>query len=168
MISLPFIDREAEAAKLRSLLDRGKPALALVHGRRRVGKTYLLSHLWPSGQVLYYSSSSTTPAINRQALVEEAARWSGEELRIEDHPTWRTVFRTLFSLRPSQPVAIVLDEFQYLADGEIGLREITSELKRRVGIRPVPLSGSAGSPVRVSSAYAGGAGHGRFASVRAA
>ncbi|MCY3635503.1 MAG: ATP-binding protein [bacterium] len=123
-----LINREAEAAKLRTLLERGTPALALVRGRRRVGKTYLLSNLWPSEQVLHYSASSTTPVLNRQTLLEEAARWSGEEIRFEDHPTWRTVFRTLFSLRPSQPTVIVLDEFQYLADGENGLREVASEL----------------------------------------
>jgi len=93
MAPIPLIDREAEAAKLRSLLDRGKPALALVHGRRRVGKTFLLSRLWPTEQALYYSASSTAPAINRHALLEAAAHWSGQELLVEDHPTWRTVWR---------------------------------------------------------------------------
>ena len=128
MAPIPLIDREAEAAKLRSLLDRGKPALALVHGRRRVGKTFLLSRLWPTEQALYYSASSTAPAINRHALLEAAAHWSGQELLVEDHPTWRTVFRALFGLRPSEPTVIVLDEFQHLADGESGRREVASEL----------------------------------------
>ena len=156
----PLIDREAEAATLRKLLDSGKPALALVHGRRRVGKTFLLSRLWPSEQVLYYSASSTTPAINRQALLTAAANWSGQELPIEDHPTWRTAFRTLFGLRPSEPTVIILDEFQYLADGESGLREVASELNavwetglsRSAGLLVV-LSGSA---VRTMEALAAG------------
>lgn len=155
-----LINREAEAAKLRTLLERGIPALALVRGRRRVGKTYLLSNLWSSGQVLHYSASSTTPELNRQTLLEEVARWSGEVVRPEDHPTWRTVFRTLFSLRPDQPVVIVLDEFQYLADGENGLREVASELNavwesglpRSSGLLVV-LSGSA---VRTLEALAAG------------
>lgn len=128
MESSALINREAEAARLHTLLERGTPALALVRGRRRVGKTYLLSNLWAPEQVLHYSASSTTPMLNRQALLQEAARWSGEDIRFEDHPTWRTVFRTLFSLRPGQPTVIVLDEFQYLADGENGLREVASEL----------------------------------------
>ena len=160
MTLVPLIDREAEGAKLRSLLDRGKPALALVHGRRQVGKTFLLSRLWPPEQVLFYSASSTTPAINRRALIEEAALWSGDELRAEDHPTWRTVFRSLFSLRPDQPTVIVLDEFQYLADGKDGLREVASELNavwesglpRSAGLLVV-LSGSA---VRTMAALAMG------------
>lgn len=125
-----------------------------------MGKTYLLSNLWPSEQVLHYSASFTTPMFNRQALLEEAARWSGEEIRIEDHPTWRTVFRTLFGLRPAHPTVIVLDEFQYLADGESGLREVASELNavwesglpRSAGLLVV-LSGSA---VRTLEALAAG------------
>ena len=50
---------------------------------------------------------------NRQARCEEAARWSGVQIHPEDHLTWRTVNRTLFGLRPEQPIVIVLDEFQY-------------------------------------------------------
>ncbi|MCQ3812386.1 MAG: hypothetical protein KTV68_17750, partial [Acidimicrobiia bacterium] len=155
-----LVNREAEAAKLQTLLERGTPALASVRGRRRVGKTYLLSNLWPFEQALHYSASSTSPMFNRQALLEEAARWSGEEIRLEDHPTWRTVFRTLFSLRADQPTVIVLDEFQYLADGESGLREVASELNavwesglpRSAGLLVV-LSGSA---VRTLEALAAG------------
>ena len=155
-----LIDRETEAAKLRSLLDSGKPSLALVHGRRRVGKTFLLSQLWPPHQVLFYSASSTTPAINRRALVEEAARWSGQELRSQDHPTWRTVFRTLLGLHPDKPIVIVLDEFQYLAEGERGLREVASELNA-VWESPPPRSAGlvlvlCGSAVRTMEALARG------------
>jgi hypothetical protein len=32
----------------------------------------------------------------------QAARWSGVELRPEDHPTWRLVFRSLFELEPAE------------------------------------------------------------------
>ena len=155
-----LIDRGTEAAKLRSLLDSGKPSLALVHGRRRVGKTFLLSRLWPPEQVLFYSASSTTPAINRRALIEEAARWSGEELRSQDHPTWRTVFRSLLGLRPDQPTVIVLDEFQYLAEGESGLREIASELNAVWESEPPRSAGLlvvlCGSAVRTMEALAHG------------
>ena len=160
MEPMAIVNREAEAATLRTLLERGTPALALVRGRRRVGKTYLLANLWTSEQVLHYSASSTTPALNRQTLIEEAARWSGEDIRFEDHPTWRTVFRTLSSLRPSQPTVLVLDEFQYLADDEKGLREVASELNavwesglhRSAGLLVV----LAGSAVRTLEALAAG------------
>ena len=123
-----LIDREHETAVLRGLADRGRPALALVRGRRRVGKTYLLSQLWNQRRALYFVASATTPEINRQVLVQTAAQWAGVDLRPEDHPTWRLVFRSLFAMRPDEPIVVILDEFQYLAAGPDGLREVASEL----------------------------------------
>lgn len=123
--------------------------LALIYGRRRIGKTYLLTHAW-GDEALYFTASATSPEINRRALLVEASRWSGVELRPEDLPTWRMVFRELFELQPDEPLVIVIDEFQYLADDEDGLREVASELnavwegriRRDAGLLVV-LSGSA-------------------------
>jgi AAA+ ATPase superfamily predicted ATPase len=41
-----IIDREREQERLRELVEDPAPQMALVYGRRRVGKTYLLTHLW--------------------------------------------------------------------------------------------------------------------------
>jgi hypothetical protein len=145
-----LIDRETEANELRALADSGACRLALLYGRRRVGKTYLLTNLWDSERVFYFTASATSPEINRRVLIDEAARWSGEDLRPEDHPTWRTAFRALFGLASERPLVIVLDEFQYLATDEAGLAEVTSELNavwegrmRRSGGLLLVLSGSA-------------------------
>lgn len=123
-----LIDREDEARLLRRLSDSGKSAIALVYGRRRVGKTFLLKSLWPSERRLYFTATDAGASVNRRVLVDEAARWSGTDLRPEDLPTWRAVFGALFRLRPHTPTVLVLDEFQYLADRPRGLRELTSEL----------------------------------------
>lgn len=125
---MEIIDRESESAELQALADSGSRKLALLYGRRRVGKTYLLTHLWPAERRFYFTASATTPEINRRVLIQEAARWSGEDLRPEDNPTWRNVFRTLLEMQPDRPIVVVLDEFQYLATDDAGLREVTSEL----------------------------------------
>ncbi len=150
MPKLGIIDREAEVAKLRQLADSGELKLGLIYGRRRVGKTYLLTRLWDRDRVFYYTASATSPELNRRVLIEEASLWSGEDLRPEDHPTWRSVFRTLISIAPNRAIVIVLDEFQYLANGEEGLREVASELNAvwegrslRVGGLLLMISGSA-------------------------
>jgi len=86
------------------------------------------NHLWGPEKTFYFTASATTPEINRRVLIEEAARWSGEALRAEDHPTWRLVFRTLLALAPERSIVVVLDEFQYLAGGDDGMREVALEL----------------------------------------
>lgn len=148
---MTLIDRESEIAELRALAADGARHIALLVGRRRVGKTFLLTRAWPeSTPVLYFTASATAPEYNRRALLREARNWSGDELHEEDYPTWRSVFRTLFELRPAESVVIILDEFQYLATSDTGMREIASELNavwegrvRRDGGLLLVLSGSA-------------------------
>lgn len=134
--------------------------MGLLYGRRRVGKTYLLTHLWGAERTFYFTASATAPEINRRVLIEEAARWSGEELRPEDHPTWRTVFGTLLGLAPDRPIVVVLDEFQYLANDEDGLREVASELNAVWEGRPRRTSGLllvlSGSAIRTLEALRSG------------
>lgn len=127
-MAVKIVNREEERAAFGELVQGGGRRLALLYGRRRVGKTYLLTHLWNRRQAFYFTASATTPEINRRVLVTEASDWAGEELRPEDHPTWRTVFRALLELRPDDDVVIVLDEVQYLATDEAGLLEMASEL----------------------------------------
>lgn len=148
-----IVDRNEELQQLRNMATGGGRQMALLYGRRRVGKTFLLTHAWRDMEdvgLLYFTASATSPAINRRALLREARVWSGAELREEDHPTWRTVFRAIFELHPDQPLVVVLDEFQYLAGGDEGLQEVASELnavwegelRRESGLLLV-LSGSA-------------------------
>lgn len=130
-----LVDRDDERQELAALLERGRPALALLTGRRRIGKTYLLARAWPPEHTFLFTASRTTPELNRQQLLHDLAAWSGVEIRLEDYPTWRTVFRLLVDLAerrtadgPARPTVIVLDEFQYLGDGEQGVAAVASEL----------------------------------------
>jgi AAA+ ATPase superfamily predicted ATPase len=109
-----LIDREPELEALRRLADREQPALVLVSGRRRVGKTYLLNRSWPERRVFYYLAANSTSEMNRTELLRELALWSERPLDPADYPTWRTVFRLLVNLAADGPLIVVLDEFQYL------------------------------------------------------
>lgn len=174
-----LVDREQERAELAGLLRRGRPVLALLTGRRRVGKTYLLANAWPAEHLFLYTSAQTTPELNRRQLLQDLARWSGEPLRVEDYPTWRTVFRLLADVaerraagEPPSPTVVVLDEFQYLAEGGAGVAEVASELNavweqlgKRGAASPPLLIMLAGSAVATMEALAGGGAplYGRFA-----
>ncbi|HSU14655.1 ATP-binding protein [Longimicrobium sp.] len=173
-----LVDRERERDELSSLLRRGRPALALLTGRRRVGKTYLLSHVFPPEELFLYTAAQTTPELNRQQLITDLAAWSGGAVRIEEYPTWRTVFRLMADVAerraagdPVRPTVVVLDEFQYLADGDRGVAAVASELNavweqvERGKPRLPFLIVLAGSAVATMEALAGGGAplYGRFA-----
>ena len=74
-----FIDREQESQELRDLAARA-PALALVYGRRRVGKTFLLDHVWEGRRRFYFLAADTTSEMNRADLIRELSVWSDRDL----------------------------------------------------------------------------------------
>lgn len=162
-----MIDRTSERTALTGLLADGRPRLALLTGRRRVGKTYLLTHTFPAEQTFLFTASNVTAEVNRGQLIRDLAAWSGEVLVPEDYPTWRTVFRLLLSLRAPEPLVVVLDEFQYLADDAKGLAAVASELnavwEARREPRPFVLV-LAGSVVSMMESLAAGGAplYGRF------
>ena len=162
-----IINREQEQLELRALLQEKTPQLALLYGRRRVGKTHLLTHVWPAEHTFHWTASATTPVQNREQLARDISKWSSEQLDPKDYPTWRTLFRLLLDLRAPQPLVIVLDEFQYLGEDQRELSGVASELNAAWEQRRPPRSlvlVLAGSAVRVMEALdAGGAPlHGRF------
>lgn len=163
-----LVNRENEQRDLQRLLQAGTPQLALLTGRRRVGKTFLLTHAWGQAPFFLFTAARTTAEINRRQLLQDLAAWSGEEIRPEDYATWRTVFNLLLDLRAPEPLAVVLDEFQYLADDARGVASVASELnaawERRRPPRPLLLILS-GSAVGIMEALAAGGGplYGRFA-----
>jgi AAA+ ATPase superfamily predicted ATPase len=163
-----LVDRDSERRALQRLLQRGTPQLALLYGRRRVGKTFLLTHTWRPEITFYFTAAATTPEQNRRQLVEDVARWSGQALDPADYPNWRTVFRMLLDLRAPEPLVLVLDEFQYLGESRGALETVTSELnaawEQRRESRALVLVIS-GSAVRTLEALDAGSAplHGRFA-----
>ncbi len=110
-----LVDRTNEVAALRALANRRKPALALLYGRRRVGKTFLLDNAWPKEQrIFYFLAADTTPDQNRIELLDELSRWSARRLEPNDYRSWRNVFRLFVDLAEQSSLVVVLDEFQYL------------------------------------------------------
>jgi AAA+ ATPase superfamily predicted ATPase len=164
-----IIDREREQERLRELAKDPAPQMALLYGRRRVGKTYLLTHLWSSDRAFYFTASTVTPEQNRRQLIAQVSEWTGDPHRPQDYPTWRTVFRLLLSLNGDHPLVVVLDEFQYLGESEQDLACVASELNAvwegpKRPTRPVLLVLSGSATRTMEALDAGGAPlHGRLA-----
>lgn len=113
-----LVDRESEKQSLLRLADREGPRLALLYGRRRVGKTFLLDRTWENGNVFYFLAADSTSAMNRMDLVRDLGAWSERDLDPDEYPTWRTVFRLFAELARQGPLVVILDEFQYLLGGD--------------------------------------------------
>lgn len=113
-----FVDREREIAELRRIIEGDGPALVLLHGRRRVGKTYLLDHVCREYRAFHFLAADSTEAFNRRELLSAIAREFDRDIQPADYATWRSVFRLFASLADDEPLVVVLDEFPYLMGTE--------------------------------------------------
>ena len=162
------VDREREIEQLNALMGKGHPQLVLMYGRRRVGKTHLLSRAWKGPRSFYFTASETTPEQNRNALLGAFAEWSREPIHAEDYPTWRAVFRLLLDHASPEPLVLTIDEFQYLGVSPSDINAVASELnaawEARRPTRPLVFV-IAGSAVRTLESLNDGGSplYGRFA-----
>mgnify|MGYP004667921309 FL=1 len=114
-----FVDREQELQTLQNEYERNGSALVVLYGRRRVGKTTLISEFIKDKNALFFLATEESETQNRNAFKEKVADFiKSDLLREVDVKSWDTLFKSivdapLSSLPQSKPV-IVLDEFQYL------------------------------------------------------
>jgi hypothetical protein len=124
----PFFDRTAELAALRRGWDlRRAGGLAMVFGRRRLGKTYMLQRFFTENDddgntkaCCYYLADQSTAEAQRQAFAErllEAFPNSGYT-SVEIAVSWYVLLKFASArardLGRHVRVGLVLDEFPYL------------------------------------------------------
>lgn len=124
----PFFNRRKELAALgRGWDDAPNGALAMVYGRRRLGKTYLLQRFFTEPadvkvRVAYYLASQSTPEGQRLEMAERVMDalsdpyTSVEDLGVSWMALLRYASRRARELGDRARVALVLDEFPYLVD----------------------------------------------------
>ncbi len=110
-----FIDREEEMMTLQSEYERPGSSLVILYGRRRVGKTALISEFIKGKNALFFLASEESEAQNRAAFKEKAADFTGNELlRQFDAKNWDVLFQTIMQTPFQEKPIIVMDEFQYI------------------------------------------------------
>lgn len=110
-----FVDREREMETLQSEYDRKGSALVVLYGRRRVGKTTLISEFIQEKKALFFLASEESESQNRVAFKDKAAEFIDSDLlRDADIKSWDTIFKTVMDTPFDSKPIIVIDEFQYL------------------------------------------------------
>lgn len=110
-----FVDREQEMATLQSEYERDGSALVVLYGRRRVGKTTLISEFIKNKKALFFLASEESESQNRLAFQEKAADFLNSDLlKNVEVKSWDVLFRAIMDSHFDSKPVIVLDEFQYL------------------------------------------------------
>lgn len=112
-----FVDREAELQALEREYAREGSSFVVVYGRRRVGKTELISQFIRNRRSLYYLATEEPELQNLESFQSVAADFlQSDLLRAARISRWEDVFREIArACGPTDERAvIVIDEFQYL------------------------------------------------------
>lgn len=110
-----FIDRENELQTLNREYTRAGSSFVVLYGRRRVGKTALVSEFIKDKPALFFLASEESESQNRIAFQQKVADFTGNVLlknaAVSD---WEILFRSIDPQSFPQKPVIVIDEFQYL------------------------------------------------------
>ena len=110
-----FVDREQEMDTLQKEYERDGSALVVLFGRRRVGKTTLISQFIQGKKALFFLASEESESQNRRSFQEKAAAFLNNDLlKNVEVKTWDVLFKAIMNTAFDSKPVIVMDEFQYL------------------------------------------------------
>lgn len=120
-----LLDRDREWARLAEAVSAPGPGLLLILGRRRAGKSYLLTRFARAAGGAYYQATRKT---EREQLLDISRalgeRFDDTALRRVALPGWDDVLEYVVEQAAGEPFVFILDEFPYLTDAAPALPSI--------------------------------------------
>lgn len=112
-----FINRIQEMKTLEEQYYMPSSSMVILYGRRRVGKTSLISEfLKKHNDNIYFLATEESEALNLKAFKEQVSEYIGNELLKSASVDWLTVFKLLAEYKTQTKKVIVIDEFQYIGE----------------------------------------------------
>lgn len=114
-----FVDREDELSALEREYKSDRSSLVILYGRRRVGKTALISKFIQDKNALYFLVTEESILQNRNAFKDMAADYTHNSLlKKASVDSWDTIFEAITAQPNDTKKVIVIDEFQYLGKSD--------------------------------------------------
>ena len=131
---MPFVGRENELSTLELLYASDCFQMPIIYGRRRVGKTSLITHFIQEKPAIYFSALESTAKENLIALSQAIADLESDGVpRVGDGPapTFNSIeqaFSYVFGLARTQRIIFVIDEYPYLALSDRSVSSVLQHL----------------------------------------
>jgi AAA+ ATPase superfamily predicted ATPase len=124
-----MIDREAAWKQCVEMWEGQGPDLYIVRGRRRAGKSYLLSHFARAVTGIYYQATKKTEREQLATLTRIVGRhFADPALQRVSFEAWEDLFSYCVERSANERFLLVLDEFPYLMDAAPALPSIIQSL----------------------------------------
>ncbi len=128
MYPTPFVGREREIAVLQSEWESAQAKMLILYGRRRVGKTRLVTQ-WINSvtpRALYWVAEPTSPVDQLRSFSQALFGFDSNSPVPEDfsYGSWAQAFEQAARMAKYERFALILDEFTYLIALEQGIAGI--------------------------------------------
>lgn len=124
-----FINRTQEFKTLEEQYNTPSSSLVILYGRRRVGKTALVTEfLKKHTDTIYYLATEESEALNLKAFREQVAEYTANELLKSASVDWNTVFKIICEYKTSTKKIIVIDEFQHIGESNNAFPSIMQKI----------------------------------------
>lgn len=122
---MKFVDRIEETARLKDALSRERPSLAVIYGRRRLGKSTLVKRVLSDSDV-YFLADRSEGQHQRTLLAKMMAQVFPDFDKLA-YPDWESMFRAV-NYRTDKRFTLCLDEFPYLVEQSPELPSVLQKL----------------------------------------
>ena len=122
-----FFGRENELEALEKMYQKNNFQMAVVYGRRRIGKTALLNKFIDDKNALYLPAEEVNDSLNLQKF----STLLGKKLGINHFPTvenWSSFFLMVKEQLGNQRLVLVIDEYPYAATANKSLNSILQHI----------------------------------------
>ena len=123
-----FVGRERELSKLQSAYQKDKFEMAVMYGRRRVGKTRLISEFTADKDAIYFSALEVSEKMNLSNLSRAIMTYeTGRSIGDFSYGSFEACFETLYQLGKEKRLIFVIDEYPYLAGSFKGISSLLQQ-----------------------------------------
>ncbi len=121
-----FIGRERELASLNQLYQSGKFEFAVIYGRRRVGKTALISQFIKDKKAIYFTGVESNAKQNLENFSKTIIEYSTSVQTETSFLSFQAALEHVFRLAEGERLILALDEYPYVARSS---KSLTSTLQ---------------------------------------
>jgi AAA+ ATPase superfamily predicted ATPase len=123
-----FVGRERELSKLNELYEGGAFECVVVYGRRRVGKTRLITEFIKDKEAIYFSGIESNEQENLENFSGSIFAFSSQIHNAGAFfPSFQKAWEAVFSLAKERRVVLAFDEYPYAAAAYPGLSSLLKE-----------------------------------------
>ncbi len=111
-----FVGRKKELALMEKLYNSSKFEMLIMHGRRRVGKSYLLGHFAKLHEknTVYFIGDKSSEKLNVQNFCEELNKILKAGDFLKSFEKWSDIYSYLRNVELPERLVLIIDEFTYL------------------------------------------------------